>query len=177
MARCSTAAQRRRGGRVTFSVERADKFLELAQGQANENESRNAAMMLVRLLSRAGFNFANGFSNRSNQEFIELQRKTELQDKTIDGLIRDRNLLRTKLSVANLQIEALEDKVNNLKYKSRAEESRREQAYERQEPEVEWRLITNRYESVCQKCRQPIFKNEQVYWAKGKGVVHKRCHS
>ena len=31
---------------MTFSVERADKFLELAQGQANENESRNAAMML-----------------------------------------------------------------------------------------------------------------------------------
>ena len=162
---------------MTFSVERADKFLELAQGQANENESRNAAMMLVKLLSKAGFNFSNKSCNRSNQEFIDLQNKNDRQYNTIRELTRDKTRLTNELSVATARIAELQLEVNGLKYTSRAAESRREQAYERQEPEVTWRLITNRYESVCQKCKQPIFKNEQVYWAKGRGVVHKGCHS
>ena len=162
---------------MTFSVERADKFLELAQGQANENESRNAAMMLVKLLSKAGFNFAEKSCNRSNEEFIELQNKNDRQYNTIKELMGDKTRLTNKLSIANSRIAELKSEVHGLKYTSRAAESRREQAYERQEPKVTWRLITNRYESICQKCKQPIFKNEQVYWAKGQGVVHKECHS
>jgi len=162
---------------MTFSVERADKFLELAQGQANENESRNAAMMLVKLLSKAGFNFSDNSCDRSNKKFIDLKEEVDRQYRAIKSLRDGKLHLAEQLYSAKDRIVELEAEIRRLKYTSRAAESRREQAYERQEPEVTWRLITNRYESVCQKCKQPIFKNEQVYWAKGRGVVHLRCHA
>ena len=162
---------------MTFSVERADKFLELAQGRANENESRNAAMMLVKLLSKAGFNFSKGFNNYSNQEFIDLQKQNDRQYRTIKELKEDNTRLRNELSVADVRIEVLQEKVNSLEYIAKVKESRRESAYERQEPKKQFRRMKAKYASKCRVCGDPIFVDEWVYWLPDEGVRHERCHS
>ena len=37
--------------------------------------------------------------------------------------------------------------------------------------------IVDKRVSVCTDCRAGIFKGQEYYWAKGKGLVHTHCRS
>lgn len=38
------------------------------------------------------------------------------------------------------------------------------------------KLIASKYQSHCQKCNGIVFVGDNIYWEKGKGVIHHRCY-
>ena len=38
------------------------------------------------------------------------------------------------------------------------------------------KLISSKYQSNCRKCNGIVFVGDNIYWEKGKGVIHHRCY-